>query len=230
MWSFRDYGPLPSLLLGLTLVTGLVDAVSILDLGRVFVANMTGNIVFVGFALARAPGFSLAASLFALAGFLVGAATGGALISRTGRDRGTLLRAGILLELALVVCALVVAEGFGLPLRTPERDALAALLAAAMGIQNAVARRLAVPDLTTTVLTMTLTGIAADLRGANRRVALGRRLLAIGAMFAGAELVLHGQTTVALAIAVGLLASVTLGALVAAKRPGEWRTASTGPA
>jgi hypothetical protein len=77
---------------------------------------------------------------------------------------------------------------------------------------------------------MTLTGIAADLRGANRRVALGRRLLAIGAMFAGAELVLHGQTTVALAIAVGLLASVTLGALVAAKRPGEWRTASTGPA
>jgi hypothetical protein len=37
------------LLLTLTVVTGTVDAVSILSLGRVFVANMTGNVVFVGF-------------------------------------------------------------------------------------------------------------------------------------------------------------------------------------
>ncbi len=57
----------------MTCVTGVVDAVSILSLGRVFVANMTGNVVFVGFALAGAPGFSVAASLFALAGFLGGA-------------------------------------------------------------------------------------------------------------------------------------------------------------
>ena len=53
----------------MTVTTGIVDAVSILSLGRVFVANMTGNVVFVGFALAGAKGFSLAASLFALAGF-----------------------------------------------------------------------------------------------------------------------------------------------------------------
>jgi uncharacterized membrane protein YoaK (UPF0700 family) len=58
-------------LLGLTVVTGIVDAVSILSLGRVFVANMTGNVVFIGFALARAPGFSLSASLSALVGFLL---------------------------------------------------------------------------------------------------------------------------------------------------------------
>jgi hypothetical protein len=45
------HGPLPPLLLALTAVTGLVDAVSILRLGRVFVANMTGNVVFTGFAL-----------------------------------------------------------------------------------------------------------------------------------------------------------------------------------
>ena len=228
MWSL-DQGPLPPLLLGLTIVTGLVDAFSILDLGRVFVANMTGNVVFVGFALAGAPGFSLSASLSALAGFLVGAAVGGALINRTGRDRAKLFRAGALLELVLVACALIVLEGFGLPLGAAERDALAALLAAAMGIQNAVARRLAVPDLTTTVLTMTLTGIAADLRAANRKVALGRRALAVAAMFAGAvagaELVLHGDTTAALSLAVGALAAVTLGALLAANQPGAWRTA-----
>ena len=74
------YGPLPLLLLSLTVVTGLVDAVSILQLGRVFVANMTGNVVFTGFAIAGAPGFSLSASVFALAGFLVGASVGGMLI------------------------------------------------------------------------------------------------------------------------------------------------------
>lgn len=88
------FGPLPGLLLILTAVTGVVDAVSILALGRVFVANMTGNVVFAGFAIVGAPGFSLSASLFALAGFLAGATLGGAIISRAGRDLGSLLRAG----------------------------------------------------------------------------------------------------------------------------------------
>src|SRR6201987_2044009 len=103
------WGPLPELLLILTLVTGVVDAVSILALGRVFVANMTGNVVFAAFALVGAPGFSLSASLFALAGFLVGAYGGGALIARFGRDRGLLLRAGVAAELACAAVALVVA-------------------------------------------------------------------------------------------------------------------------
>jgi Protein of unknown function (DUF1275) len=45
-------GPLPPLLVAMTLVTGLVDAFSYLLLGHVFVANMTGNVVLLGFALA----------------------------------------------------------------------------------------------------------------------------------------------------------------------------------
>ena len=81
------FGPLPALLVTLTVVTGVVDAVSILALGRVFVANMTGNVVFAAFALVGAPGFSLSASLFALAGFLAGAYAGGLMIAR-GADRG----------------------------------------------------------------------------------------------------------------------------------------------
>ena len=84
------HGPLPALMLVLTVLTGVVDAVSILSLGRVFVANMTGNVVFVGFALAGASGFSLSASLSALAGFLVGAAAGGAVVERLGSHRGRL--------------------------------------------------------------------------------------------------------------------------------------------
>jgi uncharacterized membrane protein YoaK (UPF0700 family) len=227
-WNWRDHGPLPQMLLGLTVITGLVDSVSILELGRVFVANMTGNIVFVGFALAGASGFSLSASLFALMGFLLGAAVGGLLIGRVVDDRAVLLLAGAALELALVASALGVVTSAG-SLDTPERDAVAALLATAMGIQNAVARRLAVPDLTTTVLTMTLTGIAADLRSGDRGRVLVRRLLVVGTMFggavAGAEFVLHGHTAVALGLVVGLLTVVSLGALLVANRPAGWRSA-----
>jgi uncharacterized membrane protein YoaK (UPF0700 family) len=104
------HGPLPALLLLLTATTGVVDAVSILSLGRVFVANMTGNVVFVGFALVGAPGFSLAASLFALAGFLVGAFGGGAVISRLKLNRIRLLRDAVGVEVAAVAVGLVVAD------------------------------------------------------------------------------------------------------------------------
>jgi uncharacterized membrane protein YoaK (UPF0700 family) len=107
----KPQGPLPPLLLTLTVVTGVVDAVSILRLGRVFVANMTGNVVFSGFALVGAPGFSLSASLAALAGFLVGALGGGWLTGRLGHDRGLLLRAGAAAELVLVAGALALTAG-----------------------------------------------------------------------------------------------------------------------
>ena len=119
----KEQGPLPPLLLTLTVVTGVVDAVSILRLGRVFVANMTGNVVFSGFALVGAPGFSLSASLAALAGFLVGALLGGSLTSRLGHDRGLLLRAGAAAELVLVAGALALALTAGLA--TPRRPATA---------------------------------------------------------------------------------------------------------
>jgi uncharacterized membrane protein YoaK (UPF0700 family) len=220
------HGPLPLLLLSLTAVTGLVDAVSILRLGRVFVANMTGNVVFTGFAITGAPGFSLSASLFALAGFLAGAAIGGVLTTRVGHDRALLLLSAVAGELILVAAALAVAASAAV-LSGGLRDSLAALLAVAMGIQNAAARRLAVPDLTTTVLTMTLTGIAADLRSRSRGPDLLRRLLAVVTMFggaaAGALLVLKVSPAAALGLAAGLLAVATAGAAIAVRHPGEWR-------
>jgi uncharacterized membrane protein YoaK (UPF0700 family) len=215
-----DHGTLPILLVGLTIVTGLVDAVSILTLGRVFVANMTGNVVFIGFALAGAPGFSLSASLIALAGFLIGAGLAGPAIQRHGGDRIIVLRAATLSELGLVLIAFLVAAGVGQPFGGGSRDVIAALIALAMGIQNAMARRLAVPDLTTTVLTMTLTGIAADLRQ-SRPAPLLRRVLAVTAMLcgglAGAELVLHVNAASALGVATGILAVVLAGSAVAAR-------------
>src|SRR5260221_12649174 len=96
LWArfVRDpaHGPLPALLLVLTAMTGLIDAVSILGLGRVFVANMTGNVAFIGFALAGAPGFSLPASIAALLGFLAGALAGGRLVDTFAGHRGLMLR------------------------------------------------------------------------------------------------------------------------------------------
>lgn len=248
------YGPLPGLLLLLTVLTGVVDAVSILALGRVFVANMTGNVVFLAFAVVGAPGFSLSASLFALTGFLGGAYLGGQLVVRHSGDRGLLLRAGCVLELVLTAAALAVAAASGDPgvshgglglaggaFSAAVTDATAALLAVALGTQNAVARKLAVPDLTTTVLTMTLTGVGADLRavfGRDRRArgtahavaraALGRRLLAVAAMVAGAaagaSLALRVSPVSALALAAALLALTAAWAALAARRPASWRT------
>src|ERR1700738_2672506 len=63
--------PLPLILLVMTGTTGLVDAVSYLGLGRVFTANMTGNVVFLGFAAVGVKGLSVARSLVSLAAFLV---------------------------------------------------------------------------------------------------------------------------------------------------------------
>src|SRR2546425_6497991 len=78
---------LTALLLVLTITTGVIDAVSVLGLGRVFTANMTGNIVFLGFALAGVPGFSPRRSVAALAAFLVGAVIGGLLGGRLDGSR-----------------------------------------------------------------------------------------------------------------------------------------------
>jgi uncharacterized membrane protein YoaK (UPF0700 family) len=220
------HGPLPALLLLMTIVTGLVDAVSILALGRVFVANMTGNVVFVAFALAGAPGFSLSASLAALVGFLVGASIGGRM-ARLTAHRGRLLRNIAIAELALLVVALIMLATLTKP-DQGVRDTVAFLVAVAMGGQNAVVRKLAVPDLTTTVLTMTLTGIAADIRTASYAVAI-RRTLAVVCMFAGAALgavlVLHGNPASAMAVAAALMAVVALGATRASRHDAPWQDA-----
>lgn len=221
------HGPLPALLLVLTVATGVVDAVSILALGRVFVANMTGNVVFIGFALAGAPGFSLAASLLALAGFLLGAAVVGSVIGRWRPSRGRLLAVATTAELALLVGAVVIAAASTEPFTAAPQNLIAAVAATALGIQNAAARELAVPDATTTVLTMTLTGFAADLRNRNGPVLL-RRLLAVAAMLvgaaAGAVLVLRAGPVAGLVLSVVLVAVVCAGSWSFGQRPGAWQT------
>src|SRR6201996_9063312 len=107
------HGPLPPVLVSMTLVTGLVDAFSYLLLGHVFVANMTGNVVFLGFALAGAPGISIVAALVAIVAFAAGAAIGGRGAVSRAPHRGHLLAAATAIQAALVMAAAVVATVTG---------------------------------------------------------------------------------------------------------------------
>lgn len=204
------HGPLPYLLLVLTVGTGLLDAISYLKLGHVFVANMTGNVVFLGFAVAGASDVSVSASLLTLVAFLAGALVGGRVGIHYGKHRGRLLAIASTIEIVLVAVALLVAVQRGPTLDEAARNAIIVLLAVAMGVQNAAARKVGVPDLTTTVLTLTLTGLAADSRWAGgTSPRWSRRLVAVAAMLAGALvggfLVLHISLAAALGAATALL-------------------------
>jgi uncharacterized membrane protein YoaK (UPF0700 family) len=224
---YAEHGPLPALLLGATLLTGVVDAVSYIALGHVFVANMTGNVVLLGFALAGAPALSIVASLVALGAFLAGAGIGGVLARRFGRHRGLLLRAAAATEAGLLAAGFVAALGAPEPVQGARRLIVVAALALAMGVQSAVARRIAVPDLATIVLTLTLSALAADAtsRGEARATAV-RRASAVLAMFAGALagglLTVHASPAAGLALGTATALAVALGAQGAARSTAAW--------
>jgi len=150
-------------LLTLTAVTGLVDAVSYLRLGHVFVANMTGNVVFLGFTADPHSGLSLAASLTAIGGFVVGALAGGRAAHTLAATRPRRwLAVALTIEAVILGVVAVLAATAILGYAGNSRYATIALLAGALGVQNSTVRHLGAADLTTTVLTLTLTGLAAD--------------------------------------------------------------------
>jgi uncharacterized membrane protein YoaK (UPF0700 family) len=140
----------------------LVDAASYLGLGHVFAANMTGNIVLLGFGIIGGYGLPVVAPLVSLAAFLVGAATGGRLVRSKGERRRTLLITALTIEAVVLASATVLAAAADVRTGSVAGDCVIALLALGMGVRNATVRKLAVPDLTTTVLTMTLTGLAVE--------------------------------------------------------------------
>jgi uncharacterized membrane protein YoaK (UPF0700 family) len=174
-------------LFALTAITGLIDAVSYLGLGHVFTANMTGNVIFVGFALGGAAGMSVVRPLVALAAFGAGSVFGGRMTSSRPRSAAGHLSIAVWAETVLLGAAAVVTFAAGGAESAATRYAVIVLTAVAMGLRNAVVRKLAVPDLTTTVLTLTVTGLAADSRiagGTGPRTL--RRVLAILTMCGGA--------------------------------------------
>src|SRR5437763_6613816 len=156
--------PLVRALLVLTFTTGLVDAVSYLGLGHVFTANMTGNVVFLGFAFAGASGLSIPHSALSLFAFGLGALIGGRMAARAGANSPRWISRAFLWETFFLLTAMTASIGLRIQPEghNVQMEVVIAFSAIAMGLRNAVVRKLAVPDLTTTVLTLTVTGLAAD--------------------------------------------------------------------
>jgi uncharacterized membrane protein YoaK (UPF0700 family) len=214
---------LPRLLLLLSVTTGLVDAISVLGLGKVFTANMTGNVVFLGFAAVGTPGFRVAPYLAAIGAFLIGALVAG----RVGKHHAGLpLRRWLLVaavfEAVLLWIAAGVALGFDVASQSPSARlfAIIGLTGVAMGFRNATVRQLKVPDLTTTVLTLTVTGLAADSAlagGTNPN--WGRRVASIAAIFGGAALGALLVTTSGLALPLVVAGALVLGGTLVCRAP-----------
>jgi uncharacterized membrane protein YoaK (UPF0700 family) len=184
----------------LTFVTGLVDAGSWIAMGHVFTANMTGNIVFLGFAFGGVPGLSIGRSSTALGFALLGGFLAGKLDSLLGKQRRNIwLAAAFAIETLLLFGAMTVSWYFeprgGQHIPTALYGTIA-LTALGMGMRNGTVRRLAVPELTTTVLTLTVAALAFDFSltpGNNprwrRRV--GSVLLMFSGAFIGVQLLKH---------------------------------------
>jgi uncharacterized membrane protein YoaK (UPF0700 family) len=198
----------------LTFVTGLVDAGSYVAMGHVFTANMTGNIVFLGFAFAGVPGLSIGRSALALGCALVGGWLAGKLDGLAGnRRRNILLAAALGIEALLLLGAVAASWYFDARAGQHSSTALYEIIASTalgMGMRNGTIRRLAVPELTTTVLTLTVAALAFDLSfkpGANprwrRRV--GSILMMFSGAFVGVQLLKHS-----LGLLLGASAALTL--------------------
>src|ERR1700679_901542 len=158
------HGPLPALLLALTTLAGVVDAVSIVGLNHVFVAAQTGNFVLIGLGIAGIRGFSVAASAISLVSFLAGAIAGTRICrAGSGNHRGRALRNTTAFKavLAVPVTIIALAAGGG-NFSASVRTTITILLAASMGSQLALIRYLKVPDLMTAVMTLTMTGAITD--------------------------------------------------------------------
>ncbi|GII86944.1 membrane protein [Sphaerisporangium siamense] len=199
----------------LTAIAGMVDAVSFTALSQVFTSNMTGNLLMMGFAAGGVAQFSVVATLISLASFFAGAALGGRLTAATPDPRRRLVL-GLVVETVLHVAA-ALAAFFVLSLATPSgRYPLIVILGLAMGMRNTVIRRLKVPDIVTTVVTGTLTNVAADsIIGTGTRVRMGRREGQIVALVVGAAvgtvILLRFGLPVALTAIAAVSVLVTLG-------------------
>ncbi len=151
-------------LLLLTFTTGLIDAVSVLVLGHVFVANMTGNVVFLGFWFVPHSGVDLTAAVVAFAGFVTGTVVGGRLSRHLDSDVRRWLITALGIEVVMLVVLAVLAGAGVLDYRDDTKLVLIAGLALAFGSQNATARQFGIQELSTTVLTSTIVGIGFDSR------------------------------------------------------------------
>jgi uncharacterized membrane protein YoaK (UPF0700 family) len=187
----------------LTFVTGLVDAVSFLALGQVFVANMTGNITFLGLSLHPDAQVQPLTPLGALGGFVVGAFVAGQAAARLDRHPNRWLPTAFGVEGAVIGTVAVLTAVDVLAIGDQALPTVI-VLATALGTQNGTVHHLGVHNLTTTVLTLSLAGFVTDSFSRRHPAWPHRRLGSIAAMLAGAAvgaLLLTVSASLVLAVA-----------------------------
>jgi uncharacterized membrane protein YoaK (UPF0700 family) len=220
------HGPLPALLMALTVLAGVVDAVSIAGLDHVFVAAQTGNFVLIGLGIAGIRGFSVVASAISLVSFLAGALAGTRICRGSGNHRGRALRNVTAFKAVLAVPVTLVALLTGGGFDSGVRIVLTILLAASMGSQLALIRYLKVPDLMTAVMTMTMTGALTDHVSGPRDPVLLRRGMALLAfavgVIAGGLLIRFVSVGAALALGLAIILAVIAASHRVSRSPAPW--------
>jgi uncharacterized membrane protein YoaK (UPF0700 family) len=214
------------MLVALTMLAGVVDATSILALDHVFVAAVTGNIVFIGLGLTGAAGFSVLASGVALAGFVVGVFPGARLCRLSTGHRGRAVRNVVALKAGLAVPVTLIVVLAGESLHPAARLTVTALLAMSMGAQLALIRYLKVPDLLTAVMTLTTVGVLTERGGGPHDPTLIRRGLALLAfvvgVLAGGALAAYVAPGAALTFGLAIIVAVGLASHRVSRDEAAW--------
>ncbi|HEY3994381.1 MAG TPA: YoaK family protein [Mycobacterium sp.] len=176
-------------LLLLTFATGLADATSILVLGHVFVANMTGNTIFLGFWLAPNTTIDLRAVAVAMPTFVCTTIVSGRLARRFGDRTRPWITTVLTTEITLLVVLSILAGTGTLHYYDNTKLIMIGILAVTFGLQHSSARQFGIQELSTTVLTSTIVSLGLDSRlagGTGDRQKL--RLTVVFTMCAGAFL------------------------------------------
>lgn len=171
----------------LTFVTGALDAVGYLGLDRIFTGNMTGNIVILGMGVAAEDDLPVAGPVLALGSYVAGAALVGRILRRHSRAWPPVVTKILLVSAGILTAVGVAMVIWNINGASPAGIACAGTIAMLMGAQAATARALAVTDMTTVVVTSTITAYASETLFMPGWAWLKhRRLWAVVAIFAGA--------------------------------------------
>jgi uncharacterized membrane protein YoaK (UPF0700 family) len=180
-------------LLLLTFATGLADSISILVLGHVFVANMTGNVVFFGFWLAPRTNIDLTAVAVALPTFVTTTILSGRLSRRLGDRPRQWITTVLTMEIVLLATLSILAGTGVLHYHDNTKLVMIGMLAVTFGLQHSSARQFGIQELSTTVLTSTIVSLGLDSRlsggtGAREKLRLTVVLTMCAGAFLGATL------------------------------------------
>lgn len=170
-----------------TFATGIIDAVGYLGFDKIFTANMTGNVIVLGMGLAGNDELPVIGPLIALVAFFIGALLCGRLLRNAAGGWSKPVERFFLVEAMILLASGIILLRVPLSADSGELYVFTFIVACVLGGQASAARKVGVKDVTTVVVTSTITGLASDSRiagGSGERSA--RKVAAVLAIIAGA--------------------------------------------